>query len=192
MKLKKNVLKLIKWVSLFLVAIVLAMLTPFIMFFVGIMTMPNPPTPEVKYAEFPFKLEYELNGEISVVEDILICEFDGFERLGTAGTYRRWNSYLKSENETILLLDVRPLEEVTERGTKILELYFSWGTAGYYMGDNSRNAGGAQSFSYISSKYQKVDGEVGYSAYLAEEAWEKYKIRLISWEIADPIENTFK
>ena len=45
---------------------------------------PDPPMPEITYGEFPFRLVYELNGEQIVIEDIIICEFDGFGMGGGA------------------------------------------------------------------------------------------------------------
>ena len=44
--------------------------------------------PKVKYAEFPFKLTYELSGEVRSIEDIIICEFDGFSIDEANGKHR--------------------------------------------------------------------------------------------------------
>ena len=85
----------------------------------------NPPKPKITYGEFPFRLTYELDGEIKVIEDTVICEFDGFESRGTAGRYRIWKTSLKSGNERLTLLDLRPLEETNEFGYTMLELFFS-------------------------------------------------------------------
>ena len=61
------------------------------------------------------------------------------------------------------------------------------------MGDNTNPfARDAQGFDYVSYEFQTADGETGGSAYKADVAYEKYKIRLIGWEVADPIQNTFK
>ena len=45
---------------------------------------------------------------------------------------------------------------------------------------------------YVEYKYRTEDGSIGGSVYSDEEAMEKYKIRMISWEAAPPIENKFK
>lgn len=151
------------------------------------------PKPEVTYGEFPFKLTYELNGEIKTIEDTIVCEFDGFEVVGESGKYRRWKEYLKSGKEQLTLLDLRPLKEINEFGQTMLELYFFYGTAAYYMGDESSPyARSGQKLDYVSYKYQTVDGIVGGSGYNADVAWEKYKIKIISWEVAPPIQNIFK
>ena len=74
----------------------------------------------------------------------------------------------------------------------ILELYFYYGTAAYYMGDNTNPfARDAQGFDYVSYEFQTADGKTGKSGYEAEEAYEKFNIRLISWEVSEPIQNTF-
>jgi hypothetical protein len=36
---------------------------PWVMLYAGISLSSNPPTPEITYGEFPFRLEYEINGE---------------------------------------------------------------------------------------------------------------------------------
>ena len=190
----KKISTIIKVVlSLFLAAAILFALIFFLAFGGGEYFLPNPPKPEITYGEFPFKLTYELDGETKVIEDTLICEFDGFRIVGEAGTYRQWKSYLKSGSEEITLLDLRPLEEINEFGQTMLELFFYWGNAEYYMGDNFDGRWkDAQDFNWVDYKYQDVDGSIGGSAYKAEVAWEKYKIKLISWEVSDPIVNSFK
>ena len=153
---------------------------------------PNPEKPEITYGEVPFKLVYEIDGETKVIEDTIICEFDGFVNRGTAGKVRRWKTTLKSGNEKLTLLNLRPLEATNELGQTILELYFYYGTAAYYMGDNTNPfARDAQGFDYVSYEFQTADGKTGKSGYEAEEAYEKFNIRLISWEVSEPIQNTF-
>ncbi|MCQ4936305.1 hypothetical protein [Anaerotignum propionicum] len=43
----------------------------------GISSMPDPPVPKITHGEFPFRLEFEIDGKTVVVEDTLICEYDG-------------------------------------------------------------------------------------------------------------------
>lgn len=153
----------------------------------------NPPTPEITYGEFPFKLTYELNGETKIIEDTVICEFDGFYSLGSAGKYRKWKSHLKSGNERVTLLDLRPLGETNEFGQTMLELFFFYGNAEYYMDDElggKKRAGGIST--WVDYLYETADGTTGGSAFNADAAYEKYKINLISWEPSPPIQNNFK
>jgi len=53
--------------------------------------------PEIAKAEFPFVVEYVMDGETYIIEDIVVCEFDGFD--GMFPNQRCWSSYLKSGNE---------------------------------------------------------------------------------------------
>lgn len=158
----------------------------------GFLFMFNPPSPKIKYGEFPFRLTYEINGEQKVIEDTIICKFDGFKSEGTNGIHRKWKTYLKSGNERLTLLDLRSLEEVNEFRQTMLELYFYYGNAEYYMGDIGDRQRSAQGLDRVSYHYQNTDGTTGGSSYKVDEAYEKYKIRLISWEPSPPIQNTFK
>ena len=154
------------------------------------------PRPTVTYGEFPFRLEYEVNGNTKVIEDIIICEFDGFEVWGESGKYRKWKTYLKSGTDKscsgrITLLNMRNLNEKDDFGNTILEFFFSYGNAEYLMGEEWHKSK-AEIHSYIEFLYQNEDGMVCGSSYNADIAYERFKIRLISWECAPPIENKFQ
>ena len=152
----------------------------------------NESYPEVTYGEFPFELVYELDGEIKRIEDTIICEFSGFKFGGTRGTMRVWNMRYKSGRDELLLLDLKEDLAMDKWGNKILSISFYPGNAEYYM-DDERKENQRKSilteFTYIS---QRNNGDLGKSVFSADEAWDKYKIRLISWECSPPIENKFK
>ena len=63
----------------------------------------NPPQPQITYGEFPFWVEYEINGKIIKVEDIIICEYDGVGN-GTDGKFLKWKKRISSTGEEDLLL----------------------------------------------------------------------------------------
>ena len=67
-------------------------------------------------------------------------------------------------------------------------------TFAVWIKDDAENpfAREAQSFDWVDYKYKTKDGKIGGSGYKADEAFKKYKIRLVSWECAPPIENNFK
>lgn len=179
--------------TIFISIIISGMLFLFVISGAVFSLMPTPPKPEITYREFPFRLEYEINGENIVIEDVLICEFDGFKSLGAAGKYRKWNIYTKSSGERMIkLLDVREKNDYTDWGNQVLELCFDPGNAEYYMGDVEYRQRDGTMCEWVDYLHKKPDGTTGYSAFELDEAWEKYKIRLISWEVAPPIENTFK
>lgn len=177
--------------SIVIVALLLYVVVMFIAAFGGFNFLLHIPKPEITYGEFPCVLTYEVDGEIKVIEDVIVCEFDGFEVASEAGKYRKWKTYLKSGNQDMTLLNLRPLNEKNEFGHTMLEFFFSYGNAEYYMGDTQRRSI-PRIADYVEYKYRTEDGSIGGSAYSDEEAMEKYKIRMISWEAAPPIENKFK
>jgi hypothetical protein len=155
--------------------------------------MPNPPKPEITYGEFPISITVDINGEEKVVEDTVICEFDGVENLGSGGKRRKWKIYMKSTGERMVTLyDLRTSNEFTEWGTQVLELCFDPGNAEYFMGDIGDSQREGSLGKWIDYLYSTPEGETGYSAFDLDEAWEKYKIKIISWKISPPIQNSFK
>lgn len=185
MQLKMSIPLVIGLVVLLVVILIAAFtVLPWAAMYVGIQLSSNPPKPEITYGEFPFRLTYELNGKTKVIEDAVICEFDGFEQWGEAGKYRKWKSRLKSGNEQVTLLKV----------DETMELYFSYGNPEFYMNDSQHGRAGDR-FDYNPNVIDYVKWENGqerHSAMLANEAWEKYKIKLISWDYTPPIKNSFK
>ena len=166
--------------------VLLYVLVPCSVPWVGNIIIANPPAPAVKYGEFPFRLTYEIGDSQHVIEDTIVCKFSGFEMCGSAGKYRKWEEYLKSGKERITLLDCRDMELMDRWGNRILELYFDYGNAQYYMGDE---VGISNSIPYM---YQKADGSIGFSAISAEKAYETYQIKLIRWEASPPVQNNFQ
>lgn len=58
------------------------------------------PPPQITTGEFPFVVEYEMNGETFVIEDTVVCEFAGYDFSAfTFNKPRTWDSYLKSRVE---------------------------------------------------------------------------------------------
>jgi len=148
----------------------------------------EPSRPEITYGEFQFKITYKVNDETKVLEDIVVCEFDGFEKLGTAGKVRKWKSWLKSGRDKLVLF------HNTDSDVEFL-IYSSYGLPGYYMGD----------LMYMSNEdYEKmmsIDKELGYiewkngiqtgTTITAEEAREKYGIKIVNIQYDKPISNSF-
>ena len=72
--------------------------------YIGSCQRPDPPRPEITYSEFPFRIEYEINGELVVIEDAVICEFDGFQPNWSGGDKtRKWKvSFARDRKSTRL------------------------------------------------------------------------------------------
>ena len=64
------------------------------------------PEPQIKEGEFPFEIVYEIDGEIITVNDIYVCEFDGYDWNEGRGKHRKWKGYIKSSgSEELILLE---------------------------------------------------------------------------------------
>lgn len=150
--------------------------------------MSNPPRPEITYGEFPISIIYEVDGETKVIDDVVICEFDGFESRGTAGKYRKWKSRLKSGNESLAFF---PVEQ-----NVIIEVGIFRGFPNYYMGDYSerskedyeKSMADEQFMEYVEWKNGVKTGR----SFSKEEVWEKYKLKILDVQYSQPIHNSFK
>ncbi len=181
----RNVKKAIG-IIIILCSIVLAyIILPWAGMFIEMVLMPNPQKPQITYGEFPFRLVYEIDNKTIVVEDTLICEYDGYAADTASGKYRTWKSHLRSGNAHITLFK-----------NENLEIFYTpdvnQHAAGVYMGDTEIYSSINGAFPNAWQTY--IFNERQSSAYIisADDMWEKYKLRLISWEIAPPIENNFK
>ena len=163
-------------------------LFPWAVPWVGNIIIANPGKPEVTYGEFPIKITYEVNGEVKVIEDTVICEFDGFELREGSGKYRKWKSSLKSGNSSLAFLPV-------EQDGLTVEVGIFRGFPNYYMGDFEQSKEEYES-SMADDRYRgyflwEKDGQTGYPI-TEEEVWEKYKLKILDVQYSSPIENSFK
>lgn len=166
---------------LLIVLIIIAFFTlPWLGLYTGIQLLEDPPDPEITCGEFPFRLEYEINGEQMVIQDTLICEYDGIGSDEGRGKYRKWKKRLASGNERITLLKVDSTKEI----------HYTPGSANYYMGDidNAKE----YKHSFPDASIIESDGRItSYGRICADELLNKYNIKLISWDYTQPIKNKF-
>ncbi len=161
---------------------------------IGLFLSEAPPTPTITYSEFPFHLEYTINGETVVIDDVLVCEYDGIAINEASGKYRVWKSYIKSTGEDSVL--------ITSDGN--LEWRMHLGNEELYMGDYS-------SYNYyydindIEAYNELIEKDLKPSIYpqkvspdvvvgdtdMYEDFIIKYGVEITEWEIAPPIENEF-
>ena len=155
-----------------------------IILFIITLLSPNPPEPKAKYGEFPFLLEYEIDGERKIIKDALVCEYNGIEIAQIGEKRRRWKGHLKSGNEKIILVQVSASEY----------LYYFPGEPEYYMGDSclqNFNEGGFFRKDCIRNNSNPLGSFVLRKIIYEDELLEKYKIKLIRWERSSPIVNEF-
>ena len=144
---------------------------------------PHPPRPEITYGEFPFRVEYEINGELVVVEDTIICKFDGFSSLSCDidTKYREWKASFASGRKT-LFPNGADLKVDDDR-----QIYFSLGSAHYYMGDGWGGSPHCRAY-----KARKSSSGYSLTDIPPDELFNTYNIRVISYEFSPPIVNSFK
>ncbi len=176
-----NISASIKAVLITVVSVFFAIfILPWALIGLGIMLEPNPPEPAIKYAEFPFEVVYEIDDEIVTVNDIYVCEYDGIGMNEGVGKYRKWKGYIKSSGKEELIL--------LEDGD--LKLACSVGYPEYYMGDPSKlNPEEYTPYMY----YIKSNSFGGISSGVMdiEPILEQYRLKLISWKLSKPIQNSF-
>ncbi len=148
--------------------------------FVGMWIVePNPPRPQKTYAEFPFELTYEIDGDTITIRDVYICEYKGVGFDEGNGKYRKWNGYIKSTGEPAVFL--------TEDADR--KIYCFVGDAEYYMGEESDYE--LQPLTpriYDEIKEYSVDTKYFFSS---TQIMHHYKIKIIDWEFTEPIKNSF-
>lgn len=164
---------------------------------------PRPPKPEIMYGEFPFKLEYEIQGERIVLEDTIIIEYDGISWNAGYGNHNVWASRLASGNDLLI--------ELFRNDSELLHFHsYAISSGGYLMGEEANNAAyadpsatapGARCIDLEGVDLMK-DGRI--RSYVkdgrlptgrtvrTEELLNSYGIVFIKWEFAPPIENNFK
>jgi hypothetical protein len=167
-------------IPLLILAIIAYITLPWLLIFIGINIGPNPSLPEKTHGEFPFRLEYEVNGQRKVIKDTLICDYDGIGLDEGRGKFRKWKERLASGNKRTTLLKIDDTKEI----------YYDPGYAKYYMGDMESGVEFGHFFpnaSIIVKEGKFSDDGIIY----ADELLEKYKIKLISWDYTPPIKNKF-
>ena len=138
----------------------------------------DPPRPEITYGEFPFRVEYEVYGELVVMEDTIVCEFDGFNRPWDGSKTRKWKASFASGRKTLFKQSAAAIVD------GVNQIYFALGAADYYMGE--------QNYNLSLHVYQLRSNRSGGLKISPDELFNTYNIRVISYEFSPPIVNSFK
>lgn len=150
--------------------------------------------PQITEEEFPFYVEYEMNGHRYILEDTIMCKFTGIHYDSATLTQRRmWNMSLKSGNEIrhILFMEENaPSVLKPKRMNAKAELWLNYGSPEYYMGDFT---GKGASFEYRETWKISEKGTNTEDTRLTPKELEKYfGIKVIRFEFSKPIKNKFK
>ena len=176
-----NILKKVAIILVSIVAVIILAPICFIFLFCMLINIvyPSPDVPVIKEAEFPFEIVYEKNGEIIKIEDIYVCKYDGVNA-NTGGKYRRWKEYFKSGNEDALTVFEDETTEVS------IEIGNSW----YYMADPEHYKPNTE-ITPFARRITHKDGRISYKTLSEEDLYSEYGVKIISWKLAEPIENTY-
>ncbi len=155
--------------------------------------------PQITMGEFPFVVEYEMNGETFVIEDAVVCEFAGYD---ISSLYfnkpRSWRKSLKSKNSdkcVVLTEENKPSAIKEGRHNEWAELRLFYGASEYYMGDPNAKS---MVYKYPQFIYYETYTENGENRYkwgtkLTEEDLKKYfGITVKRFGFSKPIKNEFK
>lgn len=157
----------------------------------------NEAAPKITEGEFPFVVEYEMNGEIYLIEDTVVCSFDGYDMSNEFSfiNTRTWHQYLKSgQEERRLFIEFEPnTESVLTKGRINTEsrLILNYGFGGYYLGDPHYKTK-KPCINYVET--YKASEKASYSMHteMSEKQLEEYfGIKIIRFQFSKPIKNIF-
>lgn len=146
----------------------------------------NPLQPEITYGEFPIKIEYLVNGEEIIIQDVLVCEFieivniNWIEKVSTGRSFeRRWKSEFKNHEKQENIIELFKDDE--------LLIDFSLGSANYYMGDIDINT------TYPRFRVFKIQNneEIFQKFISSPEELKEYGIEVVECVLPEPIKNSF-
>jgi len=162
---------------------------------VGRVASPPVPLPVITEAEFPIRIEYELNGEAIVREDTMYVRFAGTRRF-IAETWRDWDWSLPSASPGLSRFNIIDTD-------KLMASYSVWDFE-YYMGMKHREH--TETF-MLTLKSEDLVSPLRWDggSYNHDRMWTyhfntiealfdaislNYNITLINWQPPTPIENT--
>ena len=155
--------------------------------------------PTITEGEFPFVFEYEIDGQRYLIEDTVVCRYNGYDESNPfplVTRRRSWYEVLNSgeEGKRLMLHLGYNSESLLVEGRINVESYvnFHYGFGGYYLGDpNCVNEGPC--IRYV--EHYKTSEKVTHikKTKLTNEQLEKlFGIKIIRFEFSKPIENTFE
>lgn len=141
---------------------------------------PDPDMPAINYAEFPVVVTYEVDGEVLTAHNTIMCRYDDYRwDESDAIKHRRWAKSFENENPMLL--------HTADDGTNIhLGIRCS---PELLMGDTEELTGNSREASYY------LGYTFGESAHFHDchesDPLEKYGVRVLSFDVAPPVQNTF-
>jgi hypothetical protein len=133
-------------------------------------------------------LEYEIDGEVKVIEDTMIFDYDGWRR-GDEGNIRVWKSTYASGAERIVLLEVEEPVDVGRKAQMTKQLVcYATGYGTFFMEAPHTQTiddlyRGQYAYVYIEYEDGLIEERQCYTPQLLDD----FKITVLSLEAAVPI-----
>lgn len=160
----------------FILVIFAVMTGPWLLLYVGSLLEENPPKPTYTYGEFPFHLEYEINGQRMIVEDTVIVKFDGFRAESGIGSKKiiKWKQSLKSGKKDVIFFQDGASEKI----------YLTVREEDYKLEEEIRNRNYNNDIPFIMKEVD--DGRyISGSVISEDELYSNYKIKLIEFKYGE-------
>ena len=140
------------------------------------------PVPEVKEGRFNFSVTYLINGEEKNYSGVYICKYEGIH-VTLVGSSRMWNGYIEGTDNWGLIA----IQDTNDDGVIYIDFGFY---PQYFMSDTEYNDQIPQPNLLV----EYINEETGGISFLSdeEEIFEKYGVKIISYDYAEPIENRFE
>ena len=140
------------------------------------------PVPEVKEGRFNFSVTYLINGEEKNYSGVYICKYKGIH-VTLVGSSRMWDGYIDGTDNWGLI----EIQETNDGCVIYIDLGFY---PQYFMSDTEYN----DQIPKPSLLVEYINEETGGMRLFGdeEEIFAKYGVKIISYDYAEPIENSFE
>ena len=154
---------------------------------------PKLTAPEITSGEFPFVIEYEFDGKTYIIEDTVVCSYEG-NSPGAWVPTRTYSYDLKNDSNRLMIELDANTESLLTKGQINEESRIVWyyGYGGYYLGDpEEADSGPCINYVEIYRTSPKVSHQQK-TPLTNEQLEELFGIKIIRFEFSSPIENTFE
>ena len=140
------------------------------------------PVPEVTEGRFDFSVTYEVNGEEKTYSGVYVCKYDGIHAT-LVGSSRMWNGYIEGTDNWGLIA----IQETNDDSIIYIDFGFY---PEYFMSDTEYNDQIPQPTLFVEYFNEEMEG----MSFLSdeEEIFEKYGVKIINYDYAAPIKNSFE
>jgi hypothetical protein len=138
-----------------------------------------------------------MSGETYAIEDIVICEFRGYDNSALFSKPRTWNENLISETNRIVILELDndTKSVLKDRINETSSVSLCYGQGEYYMGDPNGKTliHGKPHICYNEFYHSAPNVSHHESTPLTHaQAEALFGIKVIEWNFSEPINNTFR